>query len=88
MKDEQAFPIVIDLGQGVEWHKGMTLRDYYIVHAPAAEIAEMIPATVEDCAKYIGVRLSDCKWDLDYLKVLAKARGEWADAMLKAREAK
>ena len=67
---------------------GMTLRDYYIVHAPAAEIAKMIPATVEDCAKYIGVRLSDCNWDLDYLKVLAKARGEWADAMLRAREAK
>lgn len=31
-----AFPIVIDLGQGVEWHKGATLRDYFAVKALGA----------------------------------------------------
>jgi hypothetical protein len=48
----------------------------------------MIPDTVKGCAKYIGVPLSAYELDRDYLKVLAKARCEWADAMLKAREAK
>jgi hypothetical protein len=67
---------------------GMTLRDYYIVHAPAEEIAEMIPDTVNGAAKYIGVPVSDYDLYRDYIKVLAKARCEWADAMLKAREAK
>ena len=85
MKDEQAFPC----DRRNDWmNPGMTLRDYYIVHAPAAEIAEMIPATVEDCAKYIGVPLAAYDFDRYYLKVLAKARCEWADAMLKAREVK
>lgn len=85
MSDIQAFPC----DSRSNWMApGMTLRDYYIVHAPAAEIAEMIPVTVEDCAKYIGVPLSDYRSDRDYFKVLAKTRGEWADAMLKAREAK
>lgn len=28
-----AFPICIDLGQGVEWHKGMTLRDWFAGNA-------------------------------------------------------
>ena len=31
-----AFPIVIDIGQGVEWHKGMTLRDYFAAKAMQA----------------------------------------------------
>ena len=28
-----AFPICIDLGQGVEYNKGMTLRDYFAAKA-------------------------------------------------------
>lgn len=67
---------------------GMTLRDYYIVHAPAAEIAEMVPATIKDCAFYIGVPCDRYDGVRDYVTVLAKARCAWADAMLKAREAK
>jgi hypothetical protein len=32
-KGEPAFPIVIDLGNNVEWHKGMTMRDYIATKA-------------------------------------------------------
>lgn len=33
MKNEPAFPITIDLGQVVEWNKGMSLRDYFAAKA-------------------------------------------------------
>ena len=33
MKDTLAFPIVIDLGDGMQYQKGMTLRDYFAAKA-------------------------------------------------------
>jgi hypothetical protein len=67
-----AFPIVIDIGQGVEWHKGMTLRDYF-----AAKVMQsgMVNAT--------GLpNVSD-----ESLQVFCGQCYRVADAMLKAREA-
>ena len=33
MNNPQAFPIVIDLGDGVKYQTGMTLRDYFAAKA-------------------------------------------------------
>ena len=63
---------------------GMTLRDYFIAHAPAQEIANLVPASLKDCAAYIGIDAADYKSNFHYLLVLAKTRGEWADAMIEA----
>ena len=64
---------------------GMSLRDYLVVHAPAQEIADLVPADLKGCAAYIGIAEADYKGNCHYLLVLAKARGEWADAMLVER---
>ena len=81
MSNFPAFPVI---GGGVN-SMGMTLRDYYIAHAPASEIADLIPKTVEGLSLYIGIPLSEYVGERDYLKAIAKARGEWADAMLEER---
>ena len=65
---------------------GMTIRDYFIAHAPVQEIANLVPGTIGRCAAYIGIDAADYTMSYHYLLVLAKARGEWADAMLKERE--
>ena len=36
MNNPSAFPIVIDMGDGVKYHNGMTLRDYFAAKAMAA----------------------------------------------------
>ena len=33
MNNPPAFPIVIDMGDGVKYHNGMTLRDYFAAKA-------------------------------------------------------
>ena len=38
MNNPPAFPIVIDLGDGVQYQKGMTLRDYMAARAMQALI--------------------------------------------------
>ena len=84
VNDSPAFPVI----NGGVLCMGMTLRDYYIAHAPASEIADLIPKTVEGFARYIGIPPSEYVGERDYLKAIAKARGEWADAMLEEREKK
>ena len=76
-----AFPILQDSA-----YMGMTLRDYFLAHAPAQEIADLVPADINGCAKYIGIEPVAYKGNEHYILVLAKARGEWADAMLAERE--
>lgn len=75
--------------EALNWQKefsGMSLRDWFAGQAPSAEINDITPATVKECAEYIGI--SDISYrPTDYKKVLAKARYEWADAMLAARTA-
>lgn len=64
---------------------GMSLRDYFIAHAPAQEIADLVPTNIKGCAEYLGI--DPAKYTVgDYLRVLAKARGQWADAMLLERD--
>ena len=65
---------------------GMTLRDYFMAHAPAQEIADVVPADIRGCAQYLGIEPSAYKAPVHYFQVLAKIRGEWADAMLAERE--
>jgi hypothetical protein len=64
---------------------GMTLRDYAALHAPADEIRDIAPNKVDDCAAYIGIASEHYLGSRDYIRVLAKARYAWADAMLKER---
>ena len=63
---------------------GMTLRDYFIAHAPAAEIEGMVPQDVGSCARYLGIPKYEN--EKHYLLLLAKARCQWADAMLAERD--
>ena len=64
---------------------GMTLRDWFAGKAPAQEIESMIPVTVGECAKFIGMDAADYIGGEYWQKVLAKARYQWADAMLAER---
>jgi hypothetical protein len=72
MNNPPAFPIVIDLGDGVQYQKGMTLRDYFAAKAMQALIA----ADAHDGG---CVKCGD--------KYIAPLAYEMADDMLIAREA-
>ena len=63
---------------------GITLRDYAAIHAPASEIADMLPATAVDCAEFLGLDVPYVFMD-HYPLLIRKARYQWADAMLAAR---
>lgn len=65
---------------------GMTIRQYYKAAAPDSEIENIVPSNVMGCAKYIGISTQDYSGGKHYKLVLAKARGEWADAMMKEDE--
>ena len=65
---------------------GMTLRNYMIIHAPASEVDSLIPDSVGEITKWLGVE--NYTFREHYPMALAKARGIWADAMLSARERK
>ena len=81
-----AFPTV-DANRDEDYGtRGMTLRDYYIAHAPAQEIEAITPDTIEACAAFIGIEAKDYKGGVHYIKCLAKSRVIWADAMLEARK--
>lgn len=62
---------------------GMTLRDYFAIHAPTDELP--IKDTIDFCASYIGIEREKYNVIMDYRKVVAKARYEFADAMLAER---
>ena len=88
MKDDggPAFPNILPETQvGGGWDSGMTLRDYFIAHAPAQEISDLVPSDINGCAAYIGIPPEEYKGESHYLLVLAKARGAWADAMIAER---
>jgi len=65
---------------------GMTLRDYFIAHAPAQEISEIMPSDLKGCAAYLGISVERYKYPDSYLEIVAKLRAQWADAMLAERE--
>jgi hypothetical protein len=77
-----AFPV-----PGLHEHEefnGMTLRDYFAVHAPA-----MNQASLELAEALVGRKVPDGRLEkeLFWLDVDAKQRHLWADAMLRARGA-
>lgn len=90
----QPYDSVIETERGRElasaWsghpESGMSLRDYFIVHAPAEEIGEIAPDTVGGCARLLGMESSDYQGEIHYVLVLAKVRAMWADAMLAERD--
>ena len=55
----------------------------YMLAAPAGEIENMIPSTVAECAKFIGLSENEpYSYRPHYAMVVAKARREWAQAMV------
>jgi hypothetical protein len=73
MNNPPAFPIVIDMGDGVKYQTGMTLRDYMAAKAMQAQIS--LPETLFAISKKTITADQICG-----------SCYEWADAMLKARE--
>ena len=61
-----AFPIVIDIGQGVEFHTGMTLRDYFAAKAMQSHLTH----DGSEHANEIGV----AKWAYEMADAMLKAR--------------
>ena len=65
--------------------QGMTLRDYFMAHAPRGEILDMCPTDSKGCAALIGIPPEAYTVD-HYPRLLAVLRGRWADAMLTERD--
>ena len=63
--------------------RGMSLRDYLAARAPADEIQEIGGTSAKECAVYLGIE--NYEFPKHYLMLLAKARYQWADAMLAER---
>ena len=59
------------------------LRDWFAGKAPAEEIANIGGSTTAECAAYLGIK--EYRFQDHYLTLVAKARYEWADAMLAER---
>lgn len=79
------FPVRIDDGDGSFTQMfGATLRDYFMTHAPASEIEGLMPDTVDELAKWLGLT-DKYYFRRDYPRCISKARGIWADAMLAER---
>lgn len=69
--------------QGTFGENGMSLRDYLAARAPADEIQEIGGTSAKECAAYLGIE--NYEFPKHYLMLLAKARYQWADAMLAER---
>lgn len=71
-----------------------TLRDEFAMAAPSNDIefmiGDMIGDTIGDTigtvAKFLGIPVEEYHYSTHYLPALAKARYQWADAMLAARK--
>ena len=68
MDNPQAFPN----SHPVDPCDGMTLRDYFAIHADTKEVVVFVKAVIEES-------------DPNYIPTLAEARYDYADAMLKER---
>lgn len=64
---------------------GINLREYFIIHAPAKEIDKLIPKTVGGISEFLGIDSSKYRSASisQRMQAIAKARGIWADAMLR-----
>ena len=72
MNNTLAFPIVLDLGDGMQYQKGMTLRDYF-----AAKAMQGLMHNYHPC---------DFLEHKSWIEDISMASYQLADAMLKARE--
>ena len=72
MNNQPAFPIVIDMGDGVKYQNGMTLRDYFAAKA----MQGLVAASLNDGG---CVKCDD--------KFIAPLAYQIADEMMEAREA-
>ena len=63
--------------------KGLTKRELFAAMAPADEIERIRPDTVGETAIYVG-RPGDLFRTRNTIEAIAKARVEWADALLAA----
>jgi hypothetical protein len=79
MNNPPAFPIVIDMGDGVKYQNGMSLRDYFAARGMETLMTKVVSElgskhrSIEEAQKIKNVYASMCY--------------AMADAMLKAREA-
>lgn len=78
MNNPPAFPIVIDLGDGVKYQNGMTLRDYFAAKALQGLMSGRWKTDLHG-QQYDAYRADAVEW--------AKSAYHFADAMLKKREA-
>ena len=62
---------------------GLTMRDYAMIHAPVAEIEAIIPDTIAEIKEWLGLDEA-YTYQKHYVLAVIKARGIWADEMLKA----
>lgn len=53
---QQAFPTTIDIGQGVEFYKGMTLRDYFAAQAMQAQVGNPLKLGDDEAHRLIAER--------------------------------
>jgi hypothetical protein len=89
----QAFPMPSSSANAIgaeEWnsaHFGMTLRDYFAVHASEEAIGLGEATTISHCAKLLGITVDEYNQDPfgNYCKLLSKRRYAYADAMLAER---
>jgi len=77
-----AFPIPA----GGALQDGMTLLDYFAVHAPSDLSDIMFGDTSSDACKVLGITTDEYVYEIHYPMVDAKARYMWAKAMLEERK--
>jgi hypothetical protein len=69
-----AFPVEHRDGEATHWHTGMTLRDYFAIHATPADCGAFLSEFDAAHGRFIN-------------RTPSEARYAFADAMLKARHA-
>ena len=74
MKDIPAFPVAFKWGEELSQYNGMTLRDYFAAKAMQGGI-DLVP------------HMATPKVDKPVPQIIAEMAYEYADAMMKAREA-
>lgn len=65
---------------------GMTLRDYFAIHAPSDEVDNMFVDDKVWCANLIGIEGQHYDCRIHYKLVISKLRYQYADAMLHQRK--
>ena len=63
----------------------MTLRDYFAAHAAFHDLSQMIPNSVEDFEKVLGIPVGSYESQKHYAPFLITLRFKWADMMLAER---